>query len=307
MSNGVYDVAIVGGGPAGLSAAILLGRSRRRVVVIDHGRPRNYAAKAIHGFLGLDGIAPAEFRKIGREQCGVYGVEFVDEEVIGACQCEVGNGAGFELQMRDGATVRTKKLLLATGVRDELPSIANIAEFYGTSVHHCPYCDGWEHRDQRLVAFGQGESGVELALMLLNWSPRVTLCTGGKSVPSEDVPRLQKHGIRHYESLVKEMIGGRGILEAVRFANGESLSCDACFSARRRASGPNCRCLLGCECGDDGLIVAKGKQRTGVPGLFVAGDADGDVQFAVVAAAEGAIAATAINRELQTENEASDV
>ena len=207
MSNGVNDVAIVGGGPAGLSAAMLLGRSRRRVIVIDHGRPRNYAAKAIHGYLGLDGIPPAEFRKLGREQCGIYGVEFVDGEVIGGCRCEVEQGTGFELQMRDGATVRTKKLLLATGVRDELPSIANIADFYGTSVHHCPYCDGWEHRDQRLVAFGQGESGVELALMLLNWSPSVTLCTGGTSISAEDVSRLQKHGIKHYKSLRQDIDG----------------------------------------------------------------------------------------------------
>jgi thioredoxin reductase len=298
----LYDVAIIGGGPAGLSAALLLGRSRRRVIVIDHGHPRNYAAKAVHGYLGLDGIAPLELRQRGRDQCAEYGVDFLDSEVLKARRCNSGTSSYFELRVRDRGSVHAKKLLLATGMKDELPAVRNIEAFYGTSVHHCPYCDAWEHRGEHLVAFGRKESVVALGLELLNWSRKVTVCSDGFALSQNSAARLSREGIDYRAEAVQELMGANGILVGLSFACGETLSCDAIFfgtSQQQRSSLP---CELGCECDEDGLIKAQGKQSTGMPGLFIAGDADGDVQFAIVAAAEGVIAATAINRELQQES-----
>jgi thioredoxin reductase len=302
MPAELFDVAVVGGGPAGLSAALLLGRSRRRVVVFDHGRPRNYAAKAVHGFLTLDGISPGELRKRGREQCAVYGVEFRDLEVESASRLSTDHGTVFELRIHDGSLVRARKVLLATGVKDDLPAIAHIHDFYGTSVHHCPYCDGWEHRDQRLVGFGQGKAAVELALMLLNWSASVTLCTNGQELSDEDLAQLANHRIGHRTEAVNALIGKNGILEWLTFKSGQPLLCDAIFFSASQGQRSGLALMLGCECDENGQIVSQGKKESGVPGLFVAGDADGDVQFAVVAAAEGAIAATAINQELHEED-----
>jgi thioredoxin reductase len=305
MRTDPFDVAIVGGGPAGLSAALILGRSRRHVVVCDHGKPRNYAAKAVHGYLALDGIAPTELRRIGREQCARYGVAFRDGEVITARRDEPSSGTMFQLLLKDGAVIHARKLLLATGVKDALPPLPNIDDFYGTSVHHCPYCDAWEHRDKRLVAFGTTSSVVDLAVMLRNWSAKVTACTHGHALSEHDQGRLHTHGIGYREEIVTNLLGSSGNLEEIAFASGVPLHCDALFFSAPQGQRSALPRMLGCECDDDGLIVAKRKQRSGVPGLFLAGDADCDVQFAIVAAAEGAIAATVINRELMDEHEAA--
>jgi thioredoxin reductase len=303
MRSDAFDVAIVGGGPAGLSAALVLGRSCRRVIVCDHGKPRNYAARAVHGYLGLDGIEPAELRRRAREQCARYDVQFLDGEVITARREDEEQQTPFQLILKDGSLVRARKLLLATGVEDNLPPIPSIDDFYGISVHHCPYCDAWEHRGKHLVAFGTGPSVIELAVMLRNWSSQVTACTHGHDLSEKDQTRLRTCGIQHCEQVVTGLVGSNGTLEAIRFAAGESLDCDAIFFSSSQGQRSTLPLMLGCQCDHDGLVVSKKKQGSGVPGLFLAGDADGDVQFAIVAAAEGAIAATAINRELQEENE----
>jgi thioredoxin reductase len=304
MPIDAFDVAIVGGGPAGLSAALVLGRSRRHVVVCDHGKPRNYAAKAVHCYLGLEGIEPAGLRRHGREQCARYGVQFRDGEVITARREEDEKRSAFQLLMRDGAVIRARKLLLATGVEDVLPSVPTIEAYYGVSVHHCPYCDAWEHRDKHLVALGSGPSTVDLAVMLRTWSEKVTACTQGNALSERDAARLHANGIEHREQIVTHLEGSNGILKSLGFSSGEPLCCDAVFFSSGQGQRSSLPHMLGCRCGDDGLIISKKKQSSDVPGLFFAGDADSDVQFAIVAAAEGAIAATQINRELQDENEA---
>jgi thioredoxin reductase len=303
MRDDAFDVAIVGGGPAGLSAALLLGRCCRRVVVCDHGKPRNYAAKAVHGYLGLDGIEPAELRRRGREQCATYGVEFRQGEVITARQDETAQRTAFQLLLKDGTILRSRKLLLATGVEDALPPLLNIEEFYGSSVHHCPYCDAWEHHDEHLVAFGCGSSAIDLAVMLRNWSAKVTACTHGHVISGAEARRLRAHGINHRDQVVADLMGVNGKLEALSFVSGELLYCDALFFSAPQGQRSALPSMLGCQCDKDGLMVARKKQGSGVPGLFLTGDADGDVQFAIVAAAEGAIAATVIHQELLNEDE----
>jgi thioredoxin reductase len=292
----LFDVIIVGAGPAGLSAGLVLGRCRRRVVIVDSGRPRHYAARQVHNFIGHDGINPMSLRDLGRREVEAYGVAVLDGEVEKAWR-EADSRFGVLLA---GRSLTSRKLLLATGVRDVLPDVPGIREFYGRGVFHCPYCDAYEHRDQSLVAFGSGEAAVGLALSLCTWSPQVAACTHGGVVSSDHRRRLERHGIRLVEWRVSRLEGDDQ-LRAIVFENGERLHCSALFFNTDKLQRSDLPQQLGCHLDDDQVQTGR-KQRTNVPGLYLAGDADGDVQFAIVAAAEGATAGVAINRELQDED-----
>jgi thioredoxin reductase len=299
-----FDVAIVGGGPAGLSAAIVLGRCRRRVVLFDHGRPRNFASQGVHGFLSRDGIRPGELREIGRREAAAYGVELVDEEVISVRVLQAHEERiSFAVETKAAKYV-VRSVLLATGVVDVLPEIPGFREYYGQSVHHCPYCDGWEHRDQHLVAFCGDKPPIGLAMSLKTWSPHVTVCTNGCGVDDAGRAQLKLHDIAcREEKVVRLQKASDGHMEVV-FESGSALSHDAVFFNADRVQHSPLAKMLGCETEDDEDVVrTERKQKTCVEGLFVAGDADGDVQFAIVAAAEGAIAATAINSMLQKQDQ----
>jgi thioredoxin reductase len=298
----LYDTAIIGSGPAGLSAALILGRSRRSVIVCDHGKPRNYAATAVHGFLGLDGIGPTQLRKNGITECEKYGVKFLDNEVVAGSREEVESRSIFRLELQNGAVIRARKLLLATGVMDELPDIPGFKAFYGIAAHHCPYCDGWEHNDKKLVAYGKDDAAAELAISLLAWSKNVTCCTDGVELSRGLIKRLRQYGIGYRPENIKELSGNDDTLKAILFFEGDPLPLDAFFFSAAQGQRSHLPQALGCDCDEERLIASKGKQGSGVRGLFLAGDADGDVQFAIVAAAEGAIAATAINSELDEED-----
>lgn len=301
----LYDVIIVGGGPAGLSAALVLGRSRRRVLVCDEGHPRNAASRGVHGFLSRDGIPPRDLLRLGRAEIERYDVDWRQGQVAFACRLDEGptqpGQAAFEIRITDGETLRCRKLLLATGLRDALPQIDGLAELYGQSVHHCPYCDGYEHRDQRLAAYGVGDAAVGLALMLRTWSAQVTACSDGKPISTEDRQRLSRNGLAWREEKVVRLTGHDGRLASLEFEQGPPLECDALFFNTAAGQRSPLAPLLGCKTSEE-LVATHGKQRTSVPGVFLAGDADSDVQFAIVAAAEGARAAVAINRELQDED-----
>src|SRR5215207_7588716 len=169
-SAAVYDVVVVGGGPAGLSAALVLGRCRRRVLLCDTGTPRNAASAALHGYLTRDGVAPLDLLQLGRDELQRYGIEMREVEVTDITR----DGELFELTIAHADRVKARSVLLATGVRDHLPAVAGVDECYGVTVHHCPYCDGWEHRGERLLAYGHmANKAAGLALSLLNWSSNV--------------------------------------------------------------------------------------------------------------------------------------
>ncbi|HEV2079449.1 MAG TPA: NAD(P)/FAD-dependent oxidoreductase [Allosphingosinicella sp.] len=304
-----YDVVVVGAGPAGLNAALILGRCCRSVLLCDEGKPRNAAASKLHGFLSRDGIEPLELLRLGRGELAAYDARILDAEVVSArClsdEAPHGYPTAFEVTLGDGQRFTSRKLLLATGLQDELPSLEGLRRYYGRGVYHCPYCDGWEHRGGSLVAYGRGGSALALALSLRTWSERVTLCTAGSRLSREDRLRLERSGIGLRQEPVVRLEGSEreDLLQRVVFERGAPLGCDAFFFSTRRAQHSALPLALGCELDDKGEIRTQEKQKTGVPGLYLAGDADGDVQFAIVAAGEGASAAVAINLELQAEDE----
>jgi thioredoxin reductase len=294
-----YDVGIIGGGPAGLSAALVLSRCCRKVVVFDHGQPRNRSARAVNSYLMANGMSPADFREAGRQQARTFGADFIDAEVSVIRRLE--EDLAFEIQASAAQPVRVRKVLLATGVRDKLPDIENIADFYGTCVHHCPYCDGWEHRGERLVAFGDGESAFRLALELRAWSQKVVANANGHALTSKQRRMLEQNHVEYRFDPPVRLEGAGGRLQRIVYRRGPALPCDALFFSSDQVQASHLPEILGCSKNRDDHIQTGEKQGTSNRGVFLAGDADGDVQFAIVAAAEGAIAATAINKEMQEE------
>jgi thioredoxin reductase len=294
----VLDVVIIGGGPAGLSAALVLGRCRRKVLLCDAGEPRNARARELHGFLTRDGLPPLELLRLGREELRPYGIEVQSVEVTGIARAP----AGFEVTLAGGRHLPTRTVLIASGVRDHLPDIPGVTECYGITVHHCPYCDGWESRDTTIAVIGQGAGGSGLALSLKTWSDRVILCSNGPArVRPAHRERLAQHGVEIKESRISRLDHEQGRLRALVMASGDRVACGTIFFAAGQR--PQCELprQLGCALTRTGLVKTDHLGRTRVPGLYVAGDASRDVQFVVVAAAEGAKAAVAINKALQQE------
>ncbi|MFP5406611.1 MAG: NAD(P)/FAD-dependent oxidoreductase, partial [Gammaproteobacteria bacterium] len=268
--------------------------------VCDTGQPCNARSAHLNGFLTRDGADPAQFRQIARAQLGRYSsVETRDVAVVDA----VRHDKGFEVVLNDGAHVLSRKLLLATGVVDELPDIEGIEDFYGRSVFHCPYCDGWEVRDQPIAAYGRGGEGMGLALELTTWSRDIVLCTNGPAELSErERGRLTANGIGVRNDRIVGLDGADGMLEAIRFASGDSLARRALFFISKERQASDLAFRLGCPATSRGCVEVGSYERTEVPGLYVAGDASRRMQLVIVAAAEGAMAAFAINTELLKED-----
>lgn len=296
----MFDCIIVGAGPAGLSAALILGRCRRSVLVCDAGHPRNAASHALHGFLTRDGVSPRELLRIGRDQLRQYTtVEVRDVEVTDA-KCA---DDGFEVLLADREVARARMLLLATGVSDRMPELEGIHSLYGRSVFHCPYCDGWEMRDQPVAVYGRGEHGRGLALELTVWTNDIVLCTDGPSgLEGEDIQRLALHGIRIREERIRRLEGHDGMLRHILFADGERVDRRALFFSTGNYQRSELPSKLGCDFTEKGAVRTGKYEITDVPGLYVAGDASEAVQLAIIAAAEGASAAFAINTALLKED-----
>jgi thioredoxin reductase len=292
----VYDVIVIGGGPAGLSAALVLARCRRQVLVCDAGQPRNARSQALNGYLTRDGVPPLSFLQLAREELRRYDIEPVATIVTDVASTK----EGFRVTLDNGRVVESHTVLVATGVRDKVPEIPGVEESYGISVHHCPYCDGWEVRDRAIVVLGSGASAAGLALSLKTWSKRVTICSNGRGrVQARHRQQLAEQHIALHERRIERVEHEEGRVQRIVFDAGDPLPCDAIFFTTGQEPQCDIPQRLGCEITRKGAVKTDLLGKTCVPGLYVAGDASRDVQFVIVAAAEGAKAAVAINKALQ--------
>jgi thioredoxin reductase len=299
------DAVVVGAGPAGLNAALMLGRTRRQVVVCDDGEPRNAASHAMHGFLSRDGTDPAALRAVGRGQLETYsGVRLVAQRVVDA----VRHGRAFDVSLSGGDVVTCRKLLLASGIRDWIPPIDGLMPMYGTSVFHCPYCDGWEAQDQPIAVLCQGSGGFRLALLLLSWSRDVVLCTCGPSgLDGEQRTLLARNRVRLCEQPIRRLEGELGRLAAIVFTDGTALERRVAFfhgPARVTSALPD---ALGCARMETGAIEVDEGGRTSVDGVYAAGDAarrrgQHPATQVILAAASGALAGICLHQDLVYED-----
>jgi thioredoxin reductase len=294
------DAIVVGGGPAGLSAALVLGRCNRSVLVCDSGKQRNLPSRKLHGFLTRDGVPPEQFLRLARDALAAYpAVEVRRDEVIDASRERNGS---FRVKLGDGRVERSRKILLATGLVDELPPVRGIRALYGRSVFHCPYCDGWEVRGRALAAYGRKQRGYVMCRALTAWSDDVALCSDGPcGLSPAQRQDLARNGIRIYEDRIDRLSGSHGQLEAVRFANGRALRRAALFFDTPTHGRSDLAQRLGCEFRKDGGLRCSSYEASSIPGVYVAGNIIRDVQLVAVAAAEGAKAAFGINLALTRE------
>jgi thioredoxin reductase len=308
MENaGRYDAVVVGAGSAGLSAALVLGRSRRRVLVLDGGEPRNAPSSGVHYFLTRDGTPPEELLRIGREQLEPYsGVDVRQTKATGAA----GSDGDFLVTLEDGTTVGTRKILLATGVQDELPEKPGFREFWGRGIYHCPYCHGWEVRDRPLAVLNSSEDAAERAALIRNWSRDLILLTDGPAKLEDGArEKLRVLGIPINETPISRLEGDRtsGILHRIVFEDGSEVSPEALFYRPPQRQRSDLAETLGCEFETTGPLPTLLKndpmtKETTVPGVHVAGDAGTMLQGAIMAAASGASAAAFINHALITDD-----
>jgi thioredoxin reductase len=299
MTDDRYDAVVVGGSFAGLSAAMQLARARRRVLLVDAGRPRNRFAAASHGFLGQDGRAPADILATGRAEVLEYPTAFfLADEATHARAVD----DGFELTLASGSTVTARRLVLATGVADELPEIPGLRERWGVSVLHCPYCHGYEVADRRFGVLARSEMAVHQAVLVRDWSAGVTLFTHGVMQPdAEQRALLAERSIRIEERPVAALVGDSPELSAVRLVDGDEVAIEAMFTTLQTRMASPLAEQLGCEF-EDGpfgvMIRTDARKVTTVPGVFAAGDAARVPPNAVLAAADGVIAGGSAHQSL---------
>lgn len=310
--NDTYDVVVLGGGAAGLNAALMLARSRRTVAVIDAGSPRNAPADGVHGLLAREGMPPLELLERGRAEVRGYGGHVVSGRVVAVERPDAVAGEddpapigfGFRVTLDDGRTVSARRVLVATGLADELPEVPGLRELWGHGVLHCPYCHGWEVRDQRIAILAGGPMSVHQALLFSQLSEDIVFLAHTAAPPSdEDAEMLAARGIRVVDGEVAEVLSAAGTLTGVRLADGTVLDRDALVVGPRMNTRATFLTGLGLEpqphpSGIGDHIPADPVGRTAVPGVWIAGNATDPSAQVGAAAAAGAMAGAQINAEL---------
>ena len=302
-----YDVVVVGGGAAGLSGALALSRARRSVLVVDGGAPRNAPAAHAHNYLGREGTPPRELLAIGRGEVAGYGGQFTDGEVTSAAPVD----GGFEVRLADGRSVRSRRLLVTTGLVDELPDVPGVRELWGSAVLHCPYCHGWEVRDQAIGVLATSAAGVHQALMWRQWSADVTLFLHTGPQPTEEEwEQLAARGISVVVGEVAGLESADGRLTGVRLDDGTVLARDAVVVAPRFTARAGVLESLGLEVVEHRMgelvmgsgVPVDGTGATAVPGVWAAGNVT-DIKAQVISsAAAGLTAGAAVNADLIMED-----
>lgn len=295
--NDTYDVAVVGGGPAGLTGALWLARYLHNVVLIDSGDPRNWETRGVNGFLGESGIKPSQLRGYGRAECEKYGVELVDDCVE---QATNRNGDLFALELKSGRSISARRILLAIGIRDVWPHIEGLDRCYGETVHVCPDCDGYESRDKKVTIVGKGRKAVGMALALTAWTEKIVICTNGEpgDISEKHCDQLGKLNIPIIEAPIKRLVSAGKDILGIELEGGMQLDCERLYFAIGQYPADDLGAQLKCERDEFGLIVVDDRYHTSVRNVYAAGDIVPGPQLAIAAASDGAIAALAIHHSL---------
>jgi thioredoxin reductase len=292
------DIAIVGGGPAGLSAGVWCARYLHSVTVVDSGDPRNAETLKINGFLGLDPVTPAALRTRGRETCRQLGVNLIDGSVLRA---EKHDDDRFLLCLEGGDRMFARRLLLAIGLRDVWPDVPGVETIYGANAHVCPDCDGYDARDKKVVVIGNGRRAVGMALNLATWTRDIIICTNGRPAELDDpeyYEKLDALNIPVITEPVARVCDDEARIECLRFESGMELDADKVFFAIAQYPADDLGAQLGCDRDDEGHIAVDAHGQTSVRHVFAAGDVTPGPQLAIVAAASGATAALAMHKSL---------
>ena len=305
LKNDVYDVAIVGGGPAGLTASLWLARYLHSVVLIDSGDPRNWETRGINGFLGSQGIRSPDLRARGRHDAEQFGAELVDDEV---CKVQNTNGERFVLELKKGRTLESRRLLLCIGIRDVWPDIPGLSDCYGETAHVCPDCDGYETRGRKTVVVGSGRKAVGMALNLTTWTDKLVICTNGEppNMEAELLEKLKGLNIPVLEAEVKSISSKLGEIRSLNLEGGMCLDCDRLYFAIGQYPADDLGAQLKCKRDKSLFIEIDEHYHTSVKNVFAAGDIVGGPQLAIAAAADGAIAALSIHASLVPESRKLD-
>lgn len=301
----VHDVAIVGGGPAGLSASLWLARYLYDVVLIDSGDPRNWETRGINGYLGSHGIRSPELRNKGRADAVQFGVEIVDGTVS---KVQNTNSEHFALTLEQGRRIEARRVLLAIGVKDVWPAIPGLSDCYGETVHVCPDCDGYETRGRKTVVVGSGRKAVGMALALATWTEKIVICTNGQpaNIEARHLAKLKALNVPVLEAKVDRISSDNGVIRCMDLDGGMQLDCDRLYFAIGQYPADDLGAQLKCKRDEDGLIEIDDHYHTSVLNVFAAGDIVPGSQLAIAAAADGAIAALSIHASLIPESHKLD-
>ena len=295
----VFDCIVIGGGPAGLSASLTLGRARRVIALFDDGTNRNRVTQASHGFITRDGIKPQEFKELGLKELEHYlSILYFRKTVIDILKKD----ELFIVKTMNGQEFSTEKILLATGIQEEF-SIPSIRDFYGKSLFSCPYCDGWEQRDKPLVVIAEKEEHVlHLTKLIYNWSQDLVVLTNGVQLSQEGMAQLQKHKIKVITDQVKQLIGHNGYLQTIEFVTGESIRRSGGFVAPTYYRPNEFAKKLGCETDESGKVITDGLGRTSQKNIYIAGETERSRPTSLlISAAKGNKAAASVNGDLTEE------
>ncbi|UGY94400.1 NAD(P)/FAD-dependent oxidoreductase [Streptomyces gobiensis] len=298
QNNSEYDVVVIGAGAGGLNAALVLARSRRSVAVVDAGAPRNAPAAHMQGFLSRDGMAPAALLEAGRAEVTGYGAELIDGQVDEVQQAAEGGTRGFAVRLAGGPALTARRVVVATGLRDDLPDIPGVRERWGKDLLHCPYCHGYEVRDQPLGVLGTHPAAVRHALLLRQWSDDVVLFRHTLELTDDERESLAAREVRVVDGTAKRLVVEDDQLRGVELAEGSGVSRGAVFLVPRMVPRDGLLTGLGCEQDENGWVTTDRTGRTSVPGIWAVGNVVDSRALVVSSAGMGAAAAFAINHEL---------
>jgi thioredoxin reductase len=293
----IVDCAVIGGGPAGLNAALVLGRSRRRTILFDDNKPRNAVTSESHGFITRDGIDPQEFKRIAQEELSRYPDVNIEKQRVHRLTKDSGL---FQVEAENGEVFTAKNIILATGFKEVLPEIPRVKEFYGKSLFSCPFCDGWELRDRPLAVIADDHKAFHMAKVVSNWTNDLIVFTNGSKVLSlEEQELLKSKGIRINEKKIASFIGEEGLLEKIQLEDETEVYREGGFIAAEWKQAASFDSSLEYTVNEQGGIETDSWQRTSVEGVFACGDTRiaGPSQL-IIAAGEGSMAALAVNAAL---------